>query len=85
MLILHVHRQPPLTPSETGGILFWAETGDAELPAGQRGRLAKNPKPKNHPFCAPIPELRSATGLTGKESAATLRLPTTRTGPLPSP
>ena len=85
MLILHVHWQPPLTPSETGGILFWAETGDAELPAGQRGRLAKNPKPKNHPFCAPIPELRSATGLTGKESAATLRLPTTRTGPLPSP
>ena len=85
MLILHVHWQPPLTPSETGGILFWAETGDAELPANKRGRLAKNPKPKNHPFCAPIPELRSATDLTGKESAATLRLPTTRTGPLPSP
>jgi hypothetical protein len=85
MLILHAHWQPPPTPAETGGILFWAETGDAEPPVGRRGRLAKNPKPRNHPFCAPIPELRAATGLTGKESASTLRLPTTRTGPLPSP
>ena len=85
MLILHAHWQPPLTPAQTGCILFWAETGDAEPPVGQRGRLAKNPKPRIHPFCAPIPELRAATGLTGKETEAILRLPTTRTGPLPSP
>jgi len=85
MLILHAHWQPPLTPAETGGVLFWAETEDAEPPASRRGRLAKNPKPRSHPFCAPIPELRAAIGRTEKESAAILRLPTTRTGPLPSP
>jgi len=85
MLILHAHWQPPLTPVETGCILFWAETGDAEPPVSARGRLAKNPKPRSHPFCAPIPELQAATGLKGKETSATLRLPTTRTGPLPSP
>lgn len=85
MLILHAHWQSPLTPAETGCILFWAETGDAESPISQRGRLAKNPKPRSHPFIAPIPELRAATGLTGKETAVVLRLPTTRTGPMASP
>jgi len=85
MLILHAHWQPPLAPAETGGILVWAETGNAQPPAWQRGRLAQNPRPKSHPFCASISELRASINRTGKESAAVLRLPTTRTGPLPSP
>ena len=85
MISLHAHWQPPLTPLETGGVLFWAETGDAESPAGARGRSAKNPRPKSHPFCAPVTELQAAIGRSGKEAAAVLRLPTVRTGPLPSP
>jgi hypothetical protein len=85
MLILHAHWQPPLAPAETGGILVWAETGNAQPPAWQRGRLAQNPRPKSHPFYASISELRASINRTGKESAAVLRLPTTRTGPLPSP
>ena len=26
MLVLHTHWQPPRTTTETGGVLFWAET-----------------------------------------------------------
>ena len=83
--ILHAHWQPPFAPDETGGILFWGETGGAEPPIAQRGRQAKNPRPKNHPFCAIVPELQAATGLAGKEGTAVFRLPSIRTGPLPSP
>ncbi len=85
MLILHVHWQPPQTPAETGGVLFWAETTDVAPPVSQRGRSARNPRPRRHPFCSSLPELQSTIGQSGKEAAAILRLPTVRTGPLPSP
>lgn len=90
MLVLHAHWQPPQSPSETGGMLFWAETSEGNPPAWQRGRIAQHPRPKDHPFCAPVEGVDLALQRGGRPSAveeaqATLRLPTTRSGPQPSP
>ncbi len=78
MLVLHAHYQPPQTPEETGGVLFWAETSDTPEPVPQRGRTAKIPRPKAHPFNA-------APDFKGKKQTVTLRLPAIRGVPLPSP
>ena len=85
MLVIHAHWQPPLSPAEQGSVLFWAEDSVSQPPAWQHGRMAQNPKPKGHPYCADIETLRSVLGQTGKDGDAILRLPATRTGPLPSP
>ena len=90
MLVLHAHWQPPRSPTDTGGVLFWTETSEAPQPASQRGRLAKNPRPKDHPFCTPPSRLGQISELgiqhaEARPGQATLRLPTTRTGPQPSP
>jgi hypothetical protein len=61
-----------------GGIIFWAETSDAPQPVPQRGRTAKNPKPKPHPFIV-FPNLTSA------KRTLTLHLPTVKGISLPSP
>jgi SNF2 family DNA or RNA helicase len=47
--------------------------------------LAAKPKPRSHPFCAAPDTVAAALGWKGDEGALTLRLPTTRTGPRPSP
>lgn len=83
MLVLHAHWQPPLSPADRGGVLFWAETSDAPPPRKQT-RLEKNPTPKEHPFCAPPTALHQITP-DARPGQATLFLPTTRTGPQPSP
>jgi SNF2 family DNA or RNA helicase len=90
MLTLHAHWQPPCSPADTGGVLFWAETSEAAQPPRQRGRLAKKPRPKDHPFCTPPSSLGQISELgiqqaEARSGQATLRLPTTRTGPQPSP
>ncbi len=85
MFVLHTHWQPPRSPAETGGILFWAETSDDTQPAWQRGRLAQNPRPKDHPFCAPLPVVQRILDQKGDERSIVLRLPTNRSGPKPSP
>ncbi|MBN1147419.1 MAG: DEAD/DEAH box helicase [Anaerolineales bacterium] len=90
MLVLHAHWQPPGAPADTGGVLFWAEMSEASQPGWQRGRLPKQPKPRQHPFCAPSQALycaleHSASLASATEDQAVLRLPGTRTGPLPSP
>ncbi|MFZ6030204.1 MAG: DEAD/DEAH box helicase [Chloroflexota bacterium] len=85
MLVLHAHWQPPQHSSESGGMLFWAEMSEGKSPAWQRGRLAQNPRPKEHPFCAPLQAVQRILAQKGEEQSAVLRLPTSRSGPLPSP
>ncbi len=85
MLVLHTHWQPPRSPADTGGVLFWAEMSEGAPPAWKRGRIAANPKPKDHPFCAPLKAIEWALDREGNEGTATLRLPSTRNGPRPSP
>jgi SNF2 family DNA or RNA helicase len=85
MLHLHVHWQPPVSPGDSGGVLFWAETSEAPPPPWQRGRLPQKPKPRPHPFCAPLQDLEPALGGAGEERSITLRLPSTRSGPRPAP
>lgn len=90
MLVLHVHWQPPRTPVEAGGVFFWAETSDSKRSGRQPGRRGQKPKTKEHPFFAPIPAVRgivenNAPLATAKEERITLRLPSTRKGPQPSP
>jgi SNF2 family DNA or RNA helicase len=85
MLVLHAHWQPPRHPTETGGVLFWAEMSEGTPPIWQRGRIAANPKPKDHPFYAPLKAIQWLLDYDSDEGTVTLRLPTTRSGPLPSP
>jgi hypothetical protein len=85
MHILHSHWRPPRRPAETGGVVFWAEISDGPPSTWQRGRIAANPKPKVHPFCAPLKAIQLLLDYDGGEGTAPLRLPTTRSGPLPSP
>ena len=39
MQVLHAHWKPPRSPTDTGGVLFWAETSEVMPPVWQRGRL----------------------------------------------
>lgn len=85
MLVLHAHWCPPRTPHESGGVLFWGEVSEGPSPAWRRGRLPKRPRPKDHPFCAPKSSLSLLIGGEADEKTITLQLPTTCTGPVPSP
>lgn len=90
MLVLHSHWQPPRSPAEAGGLLFWAETSAAPPPVRTKGRLARKPRPRDHPFCAapdawPRPAAPGQPLAQSRPGQVTLQLPSTRTGPLPSP
>ncbi len=86
MLVIHVHWIAPRRLEETGEVLFWAEDSTCSQPAVQHGRLPHKPRPKGHPFQAPIKSLKDLLRRPNapKESVV-LSLPTTRSGPLPSP
>ena len=73
MNILHAHYIP-----DEPGLFFWTETSDVSVPVPSRGRIARNPKPKPHPFCA-------GPDSPGKKRTITLQLPAVRGIPLPSP
>jgi SNF2 family DNA or RNA helicase len=85
MNILHAHWDPPRNPAESGGMFLWSEDSDSPAPARGRGRPAAAPRAKAHPFYGSISKLRSLLGINGKEQSLTLRLPSTRSGPVPSP
>jgi len=78
MNTLHAHFQPSQETGKPGGIIFWAETSDVPQPVPQRGRTAKNPKPKPHPFTV-------YPNLAGEKRTLTLHLPVAKGIPLPSP
>ncbi len=90
-LVLHLHWRSSHA-DDRARFLFWAENANATPLKRARGRRARHPKPRAHPFA-----LQDATPITrylrlfdknlitqGTESL-TLLLPSTRTGPLPSP
>lgn len=90
--VLHLHWRPPQSGADEPVLLFWAETHAAPQPARQRGRPADQPHSKPHPFAVvDANELRSALQtfdsglLTSGTETFTLQMPTTRTGPQPSP
>ncbi len=90
MLVIHAHWRPPRRTNETGSIFFWAESSDKEEPFYFKGRLPKRQPPKEHLFALTADELREKiSGGTPLAKASTemakLRLPSTRTGPVPSP
>lgn len=74
MNILHAHCSP-----DDLGLFFWAEASEVAEPSPSRGRTTINPKPKMHPFCV------APDNLPGDKRTITLRLPTVRGIPLPSP
>ncbi|MBT3189733.1 MAG: DEAD/DEAH box helicase [Anaerolineae bacterium] len=78
MNIIHAHYQPPQNADDPVGIYFWAETPDAPQPSPRRGRAAKTPKPKVHPFA-------TAPTIKGEKRTLTLQLPEVRGIPTPSP
>ena len=88
MYILHAHWQPPTTPNDPGALFFWAENALAAQPPKMGKRV---PKGAIHPFCANVATvhrlLDELTHCGGKPNSSplSLRLPTTRTGPQPSP
>ena len=74
----------PTTPGETGGVLFWAEDSNIS-PGRASGRKAQKPKAKVHPFLASHDRLKEILGKSAGRNVVTLRLPTGRSGPQPSP
>jgi SNF2 family DNA or RNA helicase len=90
MWVIHTHWQPPRKPSDQGGILFWAETDESPAPPYWDGEIPESPKPEEHPY-ALMPELimdRIGLGTpleSAKPNLITLHMPSTRTGPIPSP
>jgi hypothetical protein len=85
MNVLHAHYQPPQSPQDLGGILFWVETTDASASAPKQTRVAKKPKSRLHPFCADTGILKHILYLDGASKTITLRLPAVKDVPLPSP
>ncbi len=89
MQVLHTHWHTLTNPTDPGGLMFWLENGDAPPPPKLRGRIGKTARA--HPFCAEPQEawatLRhfGAGARVEQLDVVTLWLPTTRTGPLPSP
>src|SRR3990172_13240102 len=83
MNVLHAHYQPPQSPQDSGGILFWMETSDVSAP--KQTRAAKKAKSRLHPFCADTAALKHVLDLDGASKTITLRLPAVKEIPLPSP
>ena len=89
MYVFHIHWQPPRRPAETGGLVFWAEDSNAPQPHGTISS-ARRITPHHHPFCLSAEQMQTELGAgTPLANAAITRfhlnLPTTRTGPQPSP
>jgi SNF2 family DNA or RNA helicase len=92
MLVLHAHWQAPRRPNESGGMLFWAENPAAPQPPIWRGRLPRKGhiRAQPHPYCLDSRILRELIGAgtplsTAESNRIRLLMPTSRTGPLPSP
>jgi SNF2 family DNA or RNA helicase len=70
--------------------MFWAETDESPAPPYWEGQIPESPKPQEHPYALEPALIQERIGLgTPLESAQpnliTLHMPSTRTGPIPSP
>ncbi len=91
-LVLHLHWRPSSISDAEPHFLLWAESGNAPQSKKVRGRLPARPQPKPHPFVLKdISALRNllqaydARLISQGSEQATLYLPSSRTGPIPSP
>ena len=91
-MVMHLHWHLPLRAENEPRFLLWGETADAPTPKRQRGRLAAKPRPKPHPFAIKSQSILRGllqqfdpTLISQGSEDLTLLLPTTRTGPWPSP
>lgn len=90
MWVLHAHWQPPRKPSESGGVLFWAESPDNKPVARDEVVFTPRGELVDHPFCLEPETIRlqigSGTPLDSAQlGAVRLRLPSTKNLPLSSP
>jgi SNF2 family DNA or RNA helicase len=90
MLVIHAHWIAPRIPQDTGGVLFWGEDSESRHPTLHHGRPAqKQPvksRAKAHPFQANFETLRRVLNKpAASRDSVLLSLPSTRSGPLPSP
>lgn len=91
-LVLHLHWRPPADAGGEPTFLLWAETRQGSPLARGRGRPPERPRPRPHPFAvADGAELRrylqafDPTAISSGVESFVLLMPSTRTGPLPSP
>src|SRR3972149_2360786 len=80
MWVLHAHWQPPRKPSDSGGVVFLAESPEGKPQKRDHGTLAKRTELKDHPFCLEPETIRlqigSGTPLDSAQlGAVRLRLP----------
>ena len=90
MWVLHAHWQPPRRTTDTGGVLFWAESPEHKPEPRGRGITAKKTQLRDHPYCLEPDTIRLQIGAgtpldDAQIGAARLRLPSLRNHPLPSP
>ncbi|MCB0153296.1 MAG: DEAD/DEAH box helicase [Anaerolineae bacterium] len=89
MHVLHAHWHFPTVPTETGGMLFWAESSTTTPLKKQKGRTGKTAHP--HPFCAsPATTEKLLQTLVpfldvDQFHQLTLLLPSLKSTPIPSP
>ena len=91
-LVLHLHWRVASDAEDDARFLFWVENASAPPPKRPRGRRPAHPKPRPHPFAQVDPALIvqhlrrfDASLITQGAETFILQLPSTRTGPLPSP
>ena len=91
-MVIHLQWHPSARAGDEPHFLLWGETVDAAPPKRQRGRLAAKPRPKPHPFAIKsqgilrrLLQQFDPTLISQGSEPLTLFLPSTRTGPLPSP
>ena len=91
-LVLHLHWRLVNDADIPARFLIWAENANAGPPKRKRGRRPAAPKPRPHPFAIEDQSLLrhqlqrfDETLITQGVDPFILKLPSTRTGPLPSP
>ena len=91
-LVLHLHWGLTENADDAARFLIWAEDASAPQPRPRRGRRPARPQPRPHPFALQDQNLIrqqlqffDPNLITQGTEEVVLQLPSTRSGPLPSP